>query len=59
MVAATEAESKALAQEIQKVAMEKVPFVTVGHFFLPTAYRATLKGVLGGPVPWFWNIEKA
>lgn len=59
MVAATDAEAKAIAEEIQKEALDKVPFVMVGHFFLPNAYRANLKGVLPGPVPWFWNVEKA
>ena len=59
MVAPDAAASTRIAQDIQRVAMQTAPFVTVGWFFLPAAYRANLRGVLPGPVPWFWNIEKA
>ena len=59
MVAPDEAAALRIAQDIQRVAFESAPFATVGWFFLPGAYRANLRGVLPGPVPWFWNIEKA
>jgi peptide/nickel transport system substrate-binding protein len=59
MVAPNDQESRRLAGEIQKRALEQMPFVTVGHFFLPSAYRTNLTGVLPGPVPWFWGVSKA
>ncbi len=58
MVASNEADSRRLAQEIQSRALQMAPFAVVGQFFLPAAYRTNLRGVLPGPVPWFWNIEK-
>jgi peptide/nickel transport system substrate-binding protein len=43
---------------IQERAFEVVPYVTTGQFSAPTAYRASLDGIITSPVPLFWNIEK-
>ncbi|WP_089722070.1 ABC transporter substrate-binding protein [Candidatus Entotheonella palauensis] len=49
---------KEIATELQKVAFDNVPYVNYGQWFLPTAYRDNLKGVIVSPVPFFWNIVK-
>ena len=33
-------------------------YVPLGQMQFPAAYRKSLSGVLEGPVPVFWNIEK-
>ena len=52
------ATQKKLCEEIQKQALIDVPYIPLGQFFLPTAYRRTLKGVIDSPIPFFWNVEK-
>ncbi|HWP46979.1 MAG TPA: ABC transporter substrate-binding protein [Candidatus Limnocylindrales bacterium] len=47
---------KQLVEEIQKLAFEEVPYVPFGQWFLPTAYRKDVKGVLQFPAPILWNI---
>jgi peptide/nickel transport system substrate-binding protein len=47
-----------LAAEVQKEAFETVPFVPLGQFAIPTAYRNTLSGVIRSPVLQMWNVEK-
>ena len=50
---------KEVARRMQKNAWDFVPHVYMGHFFRVTAFRKSVKGVIGVPevVP-FWNIEK-
>jgi peptide/nickel transport system substrate-binding protein len=56
---ATEAsQQKEIVNELQKVLYEVVPYVNYGQWFLPTAYRSSLKGVIISPVPFFWNVAK-
>jgi peptide/nickel transport system substrate-binding protein len=52
------AKQKEIAVDIQRLAYDIVPYVNYGQWFLPTAYRRNLKGVIMSPVPFFWNIEK-
>jgi peptide/nickel transport system substrate-binding protein len=52
------AKQKEIAVELQRVAYDTVPYVNYGQWFLPTAYRSNLQGVIVSPVPFFWNIEK-
>lgn len=47
----------AITTEMQRVAFEDVPFVPVGQYLSPTAYSASLTGMLSGPVL-FWNIRR-
>ncbi|MFY9246731.1 MAG: ABC transporter substrate-binding protein [Roseicyclus sp.] len=51
-------EQKSLAAEIQKIAYEKGVYAPIGQYFVPTAWSNSIKGVLDGPVPFFWNITK-
>lgn len=51
-------EQRRIALEVQAKTFAGVNYIPVGQFFLPTAYRRSLKGVINSPVPFFWNIEK-
>ena len=57
--AETEAEQKRIAEDMQKRAMETVPFIPVGQFNLPSAWRRSLQDVAVSPVPFFWGIRRA
>jgi peptide/nickel transport system substrate-binding protein len=53
------AEQKRLDAEIQARAFETVPFIPLGQYLPPSAWRANLTGILKGAVPVFWNVSKA
>lgn len=53
-----EATLKRLDREIQARAFETVPFIPLGQYLPPTAWRSSLQGLLKGPVPVFWNVTK-
>ena len=46
-----------LAAEIEAQAFEDVPFLPLGLYFAPTAYRADLHGIVPGG-PFFWNVKR-
>jgi peptide/nickel transport system substrate-binding protein len=48
-----------IAAEIQRTVWEEVPYIPVGEWFLPIAYRTRLTGIVRGPYPVFWNVAKA
>jgi len=52
------AKQKELATEIQKRAYEVVTYIPTGEWHVPFAYRDNLSGIVGGPVPVYWNISK-
>jgi peptide/nickel transport system substrate-binding protein len=57
--ATTPEEQKKIALEIQKENYEQVLYVPLGQYQLPSVWRTSLTGVLGGPAtPVFWNIDK-
>ncbi|MBV1798140.1 ABC transporter substrate-binding protein [Siccirubricoccus sp. G192] len=49
---------KRLAAEIQAEAFKEVPYLPVGQYFQPWAYRRGITGVLTG-MPLFWNVQRA
>jgi peptide/nickel transport system substrate-binding protein len=49
---------KTLAEQIQARALEVGTHAYVGQWYQPFAHRDVLSGVLQGPAPFFWNIEK-
>jgi peptide/nickel transport system substrate-binding protein len=49
---------KKLAAEIQAEAFREVPYLPVGQYFQPWAYRRSVGNVLGG-MPLFWNLTKS
>ena len=54
-----EATRKRLDAEIQLRAFETVPFIPLGQYLPPSAWRSNLDGLLKGAVPVFWNVTKA
>ena len=58
-LAADDTESKRIAEEIQTVAFETVPFIPLGQIYLPAAVRTNLAGIIQNPVPFFWNVRRA
>ncbi|MBR0649596.1 ABC transporter substrate-binding protein [Roseomonas terrae] len=53
-----EAAAKAATAEMQRIAFDQVPYVPVGMYYQPTAYRRNLTGMLKGQPPLFWNIRR-
>ena len=47
-----------IAADIQAQAFQDVPYLPVGQYFQPWAYRRGISGVLKG-LPLFWNVQRA
>ena len=54
-----EREQKRIATAINDLALADVATVPLGQFFLKTAYRASITGVLQGIGPYPWNVRPA
>ena len=52
------AAQKTICTEIQQQAFESVPYIPMGQYFQPTAYRTDLHGILRG-FAIFWNVRRA
>ncbi|MBS7812976.1 ABC transporter substrate-binding protein [Roseococcus pinisoli] len=52
------AAQQAACREMQALAFQEVPYLPLGVFYQPTAYRSNLEGVLKG-FPLFWNVRRA
>jgi peptide/nickel transport system substrate-binding protein len=48
----------AITRRIQAQAFQDLPYIPLGQFFQPTAWRRSVTGVLKGPTL-FWNIRRA
>ncbi len=57
LAAADPAEQRQVAADMQAQAFEDVPYVPLGKWLRPTAYAASLTGMLDGP-PLFWNVGR-
>jgi peptide/nickel transport system substrate-binding protein len=55
--AKTEGEQKKIAEQMQVLAFEEVPYIPLGQSIPPTAYRRDISGVLSGH-PFFWNVRR-
>ena len=53
------AERKRLDAEIQAQAFQTVPFIPLGQYFLPYAYRTGLSGFVRAPITALWNVRRA
>lgn len=51
------AAEQAATREMQRIAFDTVPYMPIGQYFQPTAYRGNLSGVLRGP-PQFHNVRR-
>ena len=49
---------RAIIEEIQARAYVSLPYIPVGQFFQPIAFRKNVTGVLEAALPVYWNIEK-
>lgn len=47
-----------LALKAHARAYEMLPFIPLGMFFDPPAYRSNIDGFVNGPATVFWNVEK-
>ena len=54
--ATDQAKRKQLADQIQTVAFDEVPFVPWGQYVQPTVYRKNVRGVLQFPSTLLWNV---
>ena len=54
----TTAAQQAIARDIQSLAWAEVPFLPLGEYKQPTAYRKSVAGVLDGTAV-FWNVRPA
>lgn len=48
----------AICADIQKQALQSLPYIPLGQYLQPTAYRDSLQGVLNG-FALFWNVKRA
>ncbi len=56
--ASTIEEQAEIGRKIQEIALKEVPFIPLGLFYFPTAYRSDLEGMLD-TMPVFWNVSRA
>jgi peptide/nickel transport system substrate-binding protein len=57
--ASTEVERRAIAVDIQRQALQSVPYVPLGQFFQPTAFRNDIKGIVPAAIALFWGAHRA
>lgn len=50
---------KDIAQKIQGRAYEQAMFVPLGQYHTVNGWRTSLTGVLEGPTPYFWGVDKS
>jgi len=53
------AERKALAAQMQQLAIDEVIVAPLGQFHIPSAYRSNITDVLESPMVVFWNLKKS
>jgi peptide/nickel transport system substrate-binding protein len=54
----TDADRVRLADMIQEIVFKTAPYVPLGQYVQPTAYRKSVKGILQGPAVLPWNVSK-
>ncbi len=59
LAAPADADRLRIGSAMQDVAFRDVPTIPLGQFFIRTAYRRSLTGVLEGPRPVPWNVRRA
>ena len=57
IAAPAEADQHRLADEIHREVFDTVPTVPLGRFFIKTAFRRNLQGMLEGTSPYPWNLS--
>jgi peptide/nickel transport system substrate-binding protein len=57
--AADTGDQRKIAEQMQLLAVEAPPFIPLGQYFIPYAYRSGLSGFVGAPITALWNVRKA
>jgi peptide/nickel transport system substrate-binding protein len=57
-VTADPAKQKQLAERMQVVTLDLVPYVSVGQLFPSQGLSSDREGYIASPVPFFWNVER-
>jgi peptide/nickel transport system substrate-binding protein len=52
-------DQRKIAVQMQLVGFEEPPFIPLGQYFIPYAYRSGLTGFVGAPITAMWNVRKA
>ena len=50
---------KRAAEKMQLLALEDPPFIPLGQYFIPYAYRTGLTGFVRAPITALWNVRRA
>ena len=53
------ASQKAIAEQVQLRAFETVPYIPLGQYFQPTAFRSDIKDIVKAAFPLFWGVRRA
>ena len=56
--ASSEGDRKIISDEVQREAFQSVPFVPVGQYFQPAAFRDNLTGFVRSPFSVFWGVRR-
>ena len=56
--APTQAERKAITEQIQRQALQSVPYVPLGQFYQPTAYRNDIRDIVHTTFSVFWGARR-
>jgi len=48
-----------LAEQMQVLGLQEPPFIPLGQYFIPYAYRTGLTGFVRAPITAFWNVRQA
>lgn len=49
---------KRIAEQMQLLGFEEPPFIPLGQYFIPYAYRTGLTGFVRAPITALWNVRK-
>ena len=49
---------KHLVDEMQLSGLKAPPFIPLGQYFIPCAYRAGMTGFVDAPITAMWNVRK-
>ena len=53
------AAQKKIAQDMQRIAFEEVPFIPLGQIYYPTAFRTDIVDIVPASFPIFWGVKRA
>jgi peptide/nickel transport system substrate-binding protein len=56
--ASSDARRKQIAVEVQQEAFQSIPFMPVGQYFQPAAFRSNLSGFVRAPFSVFWGVHR-